>query len=422
GRVTLTTGAFCLCSGMVVGQGIQLTLVPTNYNGYHVSCSGVSDGSIDLGVTGGTPPYTYAWSTGATTQDVSGLRAGYVSVQVRDAANGDARGELTLTEPPGLSVDAVPYMYSNGHHISCHSCYNGNIQVTVAGGVAPYSYSWLDGPVTEDRIWLDAGTYQVDVSDANGCMKKSESMTLTQPERSDWTMSGNAGTYPGTHYIGTSDNKDVVFKSNGQERLRLMAAGELKIPALASENGYGLLMADSMGTVKSFSELADAHKFGCPDMQAFPWTRCGNQVGNDQVLGTLNEQALRIITHGVRRMVIDPDGRVLVGNAVPGTSTDYKLYVEGGIVSRDVKVTAQNFPDFVFAPEYALMPLAGLRRYLAQHRHLPGIPSAAEVEQAGGFEVGDLQTRLLKVVEEQALYILQLEERVTALEQINPKK
>ena len=47
---------------------------------------------------------------------------------------------------------------------------------------------------------------------------------------------------------------------------------------------------------------------------------------------------------------------------------------------------------------------------------MPGMPSATEIEAAGGYDVGDMQARLLKLVEEQALYILQLEARLSALE------
>jgi len=62
-----------------------------------------------------------------------------------------------------------------------------------------------------------------------------------------------------------------------------------------------------------------------------------------------------------------------------------------------------------------------MRDYINLHKHLPGIPSAAELEEKGGVEVGDMQARILQVVEEQALYILQLEERLRALEQSSRK-
>lgn len=129
----------------------------------------------------------------------------------------------------------------------------------------------------------------------------------------------------------------------------------------------------------------------------------------------MNEEPLRIVTNGEDRIFISPDGKVGIGEVDFGTSGLYKLYVEGGIVSRDVKVTANNFPDYVFHKNYELMPLDEVARYIDKHGHLPHMPSAAEVEAAQGVEVGDLQLRLLRTVEEQQLYIQQLREEVDGL-------
>ncbi len=95
-----------------------------------------------------------------------------------------------------------------------------------------------------------------------------------------------------------------------------------------------------------------------------------------------------------------------------GSSSLYKLYVEGGIVTRDVKVMVGPFPDYVFAPNYALMTLKDLREHLQDYGHLPGIPSAGQINTDGGVELGDLQVRMLKVVEDQALYILNLQDQI----------
>jgi hypothetical protein len=121
---------------------------------------------------------------------------------------------------------------------------------------------------------------------------------------------------------------------------------------------------------------------------------------------------------GANRIVVNGQGKVGIGTDPPDNSSLYRLYVGDGIATRDVKVTAQaNWPDYVFAHDYELMPLADLRVHLAKEKHLPGIPSAREVAANEGYEVGEMQARLLKVVEEQSLYILQLEARITALEQ-----
>ena len=117
-------------------------------------------------------------------------------------------------------------------------------------------------------------------------------------------------------------------------------------------------------------------------------------------------------------MVIGKNGKVGIGTTPDAAAVgDYRLFVENGIVCRDVLVKLGAWPDYVFQPSYALMPLAEMRVFLRRNKHLPGIPSAAELEAKQGVEVGDLQARMLKVVEEQALYILQMEEKLHGVEQ-----
>jgi len=117
-------------------------------------------------------------------------------------------------------------------------------------------------------------------------------------------------------------------------------------------------------------------------------------------------------------LTITSDEMVGIGTIPPaGPIGDYRLFVENGIATREVLVKTGPWPDYVFEPKYPLMPLEELREHLATHRHLPGIPSAAEVEANGGVALGDLQARLLKVVEEQALYILRLQESLEGMEQ-----
>ncbi|MCB0781491.1 MAG: SprB repeat-containing protein, partial [Flavobacteriales bacterium] len=375
--------------------------------------------------SGGTPPYSFEWSTGASTEDVSGLPAGYYRVAVYDSNSGIAEGELTLEEPGALKPSAEAFEYPNEYNVSCHSCYNGMIDVSAFGGVAPYTYLWKDGSMVEDRTGLGARDYTVTVSDANECSAEPITLTLREPERNDWTMTGNTGTNPSWQYLGTADNKDLVFRTNGQQRLRLTSAGEIKVDALSFNEGYKLVMVDSTGSLKLLNsnallaDLDDETKTGCPQWDTWPWTMCGNQVLSENFIGSINNEDLRFKTNNELRVVIDTEGKVGIGSAPPaGAITQYRLFVDDGIQTRDVRVHAGPFwPDFVFEPDYGLLSFDELRLHLQELRHLPGIPSAAELEEKGGVELGDMQRRLLQVVEEQALYILQLEERLRALEQ-----
>jgi hypothetical protein len=113
--------------------------------------------------------------------------------------------------------------------------------------------------------------------------------------------------------------------------------------------------------------------------------------------------------------------KVGIGGCIPPTpdsaNEKYNLYVESGIVTRDVKVTANAFQDYVFYKDYKLMSIYQLQKYIDQHNHLPDFPSEAEVKNNNGFELGDIQLKLLKTVEEQALYIIELQRQIDELKQ-----
>ncbi len=148
---------------------LALTTSVTN-----VLCNGAATGAIDLTVSGGTPGYTYVWSNNATTQDISGLVAGTYTVTVTDANGCTKTTSATITQPPAIALSSV---VSN---VLCNGASTGAIDLTVSGGVAPYSYAWTNGATTQDISGLVAGTYTVTVTDANGCTKTT-SATVTQP-------------------------------------------------------------------------------------------------------------------------------------------------------------------------------------------------------------------------------------------------
>ncbi len=153
---------------------------PTGFNGFvditHVSCNGGSDGAIDVTIAGATPPYTYLWLPGnQTDQDISGLTAGTYSITITDANGCTAGASFTVTEPAGMTLTETHV------NVSCNGGATGSINLSVAGGTAPYTYLWAPGgQTTQDLSGLAAGTYTVTVTDANGCTANLP-VTITQP-------------------------------------------------------------------------------------------------------------------------------------------------------------------------------------------------------------------------------------------------
>lgn len=97
------------------------------------------------------------------------------------------------------------------------------------------------------------------------------------------------------------------------------------------------------------------------------------------------------------------------------TARNFKVTGDGYVFARRYTTTLSDIPDYVFAPNYNLLPLSDLRIYLATNRHLPNIPSAAEMENTE-VDLGELTRLLLEKIEENTLYILQLEERLKHVE------
>ncbi len=143
------------------------------------SCYGYSDGAITVSVTGGNPPYSFQWSTGATTEDLSGIPAGTYTLAVSDASGCQNFLWVEVTDPLPLTVTVVVDTIS------------GLAWVEVSGGTPPYSYLW-EGNLTDDTVLITGpGTYTVTVTDANGCTTTHTftvgsvptGMTANQPDR-----------------------------------------------------------------------------------------------------------------------------------------------------------------------------------------------------------------------------------------------
>ncbi|MFL9483220.1 hypothetical protein ACI6Q2_10630 [Chitinophagaceae bacterium LWZ2-11] len=112
---------------------------------------------------------------------------------------------------------------------------------------------------------------------------------------------------------------------------------------------------------------------------------------------------------GVNRFTLMDNGNVGIGTTSP---TD-KLSVNGTILSKKIKVTQQNWPDYVFDSSYTLAPLSQVEQFIKNNKHLPDVPSAKEVADKG-LDVGDNQAVLLKKIEELTLYMIEQNRKMDA--------
>uniref|UniRef100_UPI003216531F Ig-like domain-containing protein n=1 Tax=uncultured Draconibacterium sp. TaxID=1573823 RepID=UPI003216531F len=156
-----------LGSGTACPDTTWLHLVISNpvivLNPVHVLCYGDSTGSIDLTVSGGIAPYTFLWSNGEITEDISNLIAGTYGVVVADSLNCTDSIMIEIVQPDSFYISDVIIDSAES------STDVGSIFIEVEGGTPEYSFAWNTGDTTQNLENQPPGTYTIVVTDANGC-------------------------------------------------------------------------------------------------------------------------------------------------------------------------------------------------------------------------------------------------------------
>jgi PKD repeat protein len=168
--VTNTGGTDTKTEAAYITVGETPTLGVTSDNAL---CYGDANGAIDLTVTGGTSPFEYSWSEGSATEDLD-AGAGTYTVTVTDGAGCVATISETITEPTQLAGSV------SGTDVTCYGECDGTATTDYTGGTAPYIYEWTGGQTAQVAVNLCAGTYDVIITDNNGCTV-TESVTIDEP-------------------------------------------------------------------------------------------------------------------------------------------------------------------------------------------------------------------------------------------------
>jgi hypothetical protein len=118
-------------------------------------------------------------------------------------------------------------------------------------------------------------------------------------------------------------------------------------------------------------------------------------------------------TNDWKKITINNEGKMLIGSCNPPPGQIYNLYVRGGIRTEEVKVDMAfnaGWADYVFSPTYKLRTIEELKSFINKNKHLPNIPTEAEIK-SDGINVAEISTKLLEKIEELSLYVIQLNEK-----------
>ncbi|HMT30265.1 MAG TPA: SprB repeat-containing protein, partial [Bacteroidia bacterium] len=161
--VTDANGCTSIASGGIGQPGQQLSAAVSVIQ--NVLCFNGNNGFIDVTISGGTAPFGYTWSNGATSEDIGGLVAGIYTLSVTDANGCDTSLTATVIQPQAPLIPALVV----GQNVSCYGGSDGQLNLTVTGGTPPYVYLWSNGTTGTTLNNVPAGTYTVTITDGNGC-------------------------------------------------------------------------------------------------------------------------------------------------------------------------------------------------------------------------------------------------------------
>ena len=212
-----------------------------------VSCFGGSNGSANVIVLGGTSPYFYLWSNGSTNQSITGLLSGNYNCTITDA-NGCTinSGNIFINQPSALNatIQQTP--------VSCFGGNNGTANVIIGGGTPSYSYLWSNGSTNQSITGLTSDNYLCTITDANGCILPSVSVTVNEPSILSYYTSTNivsckdgsdgsasifpvGGTAPYNYVWGSgSTNQTITNLSAGNYTCTIIDANGCTLQAVAS--------------------------------------------------------------------------------------------------------------------------------------------------------------------------------------------
>ncbi|WP_370901490.1 cell wall anchor protein [Chryseobacterium gossypii] len=256
-----------------------------------------------------------------------------------------------------------------------------------------------------------------------------------------WNLAGNPGTTPTDNFIGTTDDKELVFKTNNTERMRIFSGPYVNGIIIGNQNAAGtpagtgleIVAPQCSGCASNWAKQGDIVIRGRSTQNLEFFMPNNNAVDPNVDVSTPNSSGItRIkftdVVHN-NTLVVNNMGKVTVGTDQYDNDPNFIFYVKKGIKAEQVKVenpVTNGWADYVFRKDYKLRTLEEVEKHIQEKGHLPNIPSAKEVEK-NGINLGEMDAKLLEKIEELTLYSIEQNKQIQELKQqvqqlINAKK
>jgi len=292
-KVTVKDGNNCIGqSGLITIDQIP-TLTGSVTQTAAIFChgdTGVKGATLDLTPSGGTPDvgtYVYEWTKGgstvATTQDVSGIPAGTYSVNIKDK-------NLCSTTLPNIVVSEPALLTSSllVTNVSCNQVHgaalssNGAINLMPTGGTAPYTFAWSTNSTSEDLSNLVVGTYDVIITDNNGCVANN-STALIQPN----AVVSSVGSFTDVTCKGLNNGSITIAASGGTSVFSYSADGVTWQPSSVFTNltptDHTIITKDQNGCLSQVIKTITEPDLLVATVINIESTTCGNSNGAAEV-------------------------------------------------------------------------------------------------------------------------------------------
>lgn len=259
----------------------------------------------------------------------------------------------------------------------------------------------------------------------------SETNANSIADANNWGLGGN--TLSGGEYVGTTNDMPLIFRINTvnntqyNEKMRLTSVG-LGIGVAPTEALHvgGNILSTGFITGNLVNASARTYIKG-KDGAGFHWFASSPTVPepNNIMMGIRSDPTTSFVTDlflspgGNFALSIANTGKVRVGDIT--TPGDYNLFVKGGIMTEKIKVAVLNsadWADYVFEDDYKVLSLEQVEKFIKENKHLPNVPSTAEV-LANGVDVAKTDAKLLEKIEELTLYMIALNKEIKAIKEEN---